>query len=192
MDIKKALDQLGENIQMEAPPKKKKVVSEQVLQKLAEGRAIRMKMLREKKETIRQEKLAKGETVEYKKEGGSMKSKLSKLDKLDEILNKISTLENEKKSELKAEPKKEPVIQEIKQIEKEKPAVLEEEKPKELTQEKTKDIEQVKPDEVFKQKKLDQFNVKRISSIKDLRSGLNNDTKIIKPIMGKKNNPFLK
>ena|ERR1700733_10700854 len=123
-EIQKKLDEINQPVQVEnTKPRKKRVVTEATLKMLEEGRKKRMEMLRLKKEEKRQEKLKKGEKTDYNKPD-SLKNRLSKLDNLDVIAQRLSNLEKN--------IKKEPIeIKESKEVEKPKKKIdLEENNPK--------------------------------------------------------------
>lgn len=141
-DIKKVLDGVKAGIQVEkpkiikpavaenekineikeeiaqAPIKKKKELSEKQKEALKQGQLKRMEILRLKKEEIRQAKLSKGESTDYNKPD-SLKNKLKNLDKIDELIKKLSILEESKKT---------PINVDEKEITKQKEMVLEEDK----------------------------------------------------------------
>jgi len=101
--------------------KKKKELSDKQKEALKQGQLKRMEILRLKKEEIRQAKLSKGESTDYNKPD-SLKNKLKNLDKIDELIKKLSVLEESKKT---------PINMNEKEITKQKEIILEEDKPKE-------------------------------------------------------------
>jgi DNA-directed RNA polymerase subunit L len=109
-----------EEEKQQPPTKKKKELSDKQKEALKQGQLKRMEILRLKKEEIRQAKLSKGESTEYNKPD-SLKNKLKNLDKIDELIKKLSVLEESKKT---------PINMNEKEITKQKEIILEEDKQK--------------------------------------------------------------
>ncbi len=179
--IKKDLDMIIQPVRIEVDKieKVKKPKTDEQMKKLRE----KAELMRKAKATKQTEKLTKGEEYEYSKPD-TMKKRLRKLDKMDDVLSKISDVEKALKDNI--------VIKKEKEIEKPVKLTTEEkQEPVILNQIKVEDPVDVNLNHAFPHTyKPINKNVKK--SMNEIKNNKLERLKDIKPIVGKKNNPFLK
>lgn len=157
----------SQSINVEAPVKPKKVLSDKQKEVLANGRKKGLEKINEKRNIS-------------DKHGNSMKQNVNDL--MKDIGDIKKQIKNEKKKDL---------VDDTIKLEKKQIPVLEEEMPKELAPEDK--ITPENPKGVIEDNSdfLNKYRVKRYTNVQSIRAGINTQG-VIKPIVGKRNNPFIK